>query len=79
MNYVYVLKSKLFNEIYVGHTTDLKQRLKDHNFGKSPHTSKFKPWLVVTYCAFDNAQTAINFEKYLKTGSGRAFIKRHFI
>ena len=50
--------------------------LTTHNEGKSPHTSKFKPWKLVTYIAFSNTEKALEFEKDLKTGSGRAFAKR---
>jgi putative endonuclease len=62
---------------YVGITTDLKQRLAEHNSGKSPHTAQFKPWRLVAYVAFSNEQTANEFERYLKSGSGHAFASRH--
>ncbi|HWM23826.1 MAG TPA: GIY-YIG nuclease family protein [Chthoniobacterales bacterium] len=79
MYYVYLLRSKSHpKEQYVGCTTDLKQRLFEHNRGHSPHTAKFAPWQLPVYCAFQQRKTAIAFEKYLKSGSGRAFAKRHF-
>jgi len=53
---------------YVGLTRDLRKRLIDHNSGRSPHTSKFCPWLLVAYFAFSTERTAIAFEKYLKSG-----------
>jgi putative endonuclease len=78
-HYVYLLRSESRpKQQYVGLTRDLRQRLADHNKGRSPHTSKFCPWLLVAYFAFSTEGTAIAFEKYLKSGSGRAFIKRHF-
>ena len=46
--------------------------------GEVPHTSKFKPWRIQTAIAFDGKEKACAFEKYLKTGSGREFTKRHF-
>ena len=46
---------------------------KKHNEGGSPHTSKYKPWHLVTYLAFSTRQKATTFETYLKSGSGRAF------
>ena len=79
MYYVYLLRSEAHpTQQYVGGTTDLKQRLLDHNRGKSPHTSKFAPWAVVAYFAFAERKTATDFERYLKSGSGRAFAERHF-
>jgi predicted GIY-YIG superfamily endonuclease len=56
-----------------GVTQNLKARLKSHNDGQSPHTSKFKLWNFITYIAFSDESKAIEFEKYLKSGSGRAF------
>jgi putative endonuclease len=65
-------------ETYRGHTDDLKQRLVEHNGGKCPHTSKFKPWKIKFYAAFETLELAQQFEHYLKSGSGHAFAKRHF-
>jgi len=59
-----------------GLTTDLKQRLAEHNSGKSPHTAQFEPWRLVTYVAFSDEQKAAEFERYLKSGSGHAFANR---
>jgi predicted GIY-YIG superfamily endonuclease len=79
MHYVYLLRSKSHpKEQYIGSTTDLKKRLLDHNRGDSPHTAKFAPWDLVAYFAFQEKEKATAFERYLKTGSGRAFAKRHF-
>jgi len=78
MFYVYLLRSQSKpEETYVGLTDDLKQRLHQHNTGKSAHTRKFIPWRLVTYVAFSNRMQAGRFEKHLKTGSGRAFAIRH--
>ena len=80
MTYVYLIESvHQRQQHYVGITTDLKQRVAEHNGGKSPHTRKFKPWNLVAYTAFADGQTAHDFEKYLKSGSGKAFLNRHFI
>ena len=80
MIYVYVIESTHSRQQhYTGVTSDLKKRLADHNEGKSPHTRKFKPWLLVSYTAFVDEQTAQAFEKYLKSGSGKTFLKRHFL
>jgi predicted GIY-YIG superfamily endonuclease len=77
--YVYVLESRASaGRFYVGATDDLKARLKEHNAGEVSHTSKYKPWVVKNYFAFHDRSKAYAFEKYLKSGSGRTFAKRHF-
>jgi putative endonuclease len=79
MYYVYLLRSESHpKQPYVGLTRDLIQRMKDHSEGRSPHTKKFRPWILVAYFAFAQEKMAIAFEKYLKSASGRAFIKPHF-
>jgi len=79
MKYVYLIQSiSCPDKRYVGTTTDLNQRLKEHNTGKSPHTAQFKPWKVVVAIRFADNRRADTFEKYLKSGSGHAFAKRHF-
>ena len=65
-------------QIYVGRSDDLRARRAEHNAGKSPHTAKHRPWNLVCYHAFAGERHAIDFERYLKTGSGRAFRRRHF-
>jgi predicted GIY-YIG superfamily endonuclease len=79
MWYVYIIRSSAFPEQeYTGATADLKQRVADHNSGKSTHTSKFMPWELIWYAAFPDKSKALNFEKYLKSHSGRAFAKKRF-
>lgn len=78
MHYVYLLESgSTERQRYVGITTDLKRRFAEHNAGKSLHSSKYKPWRLATYVAFSDELKAASFEKYLKSGSGHAFAKRH--
>ncbi|MFA6234280.1 MAG: GIY-YIG nuclease family protein [Bacteroidota bacterium] len=79
MNFVYVLRS-LANpsHYYVGRTSDPMRRLDEHNSGKSKHTAKYKPWELSAYIAFPDLTRAISFERYLKSGSGRAFTRKHF-
>ncbi len=67
------------NKIYIGYTLDLEERLKTHNAGSSVHTSMYKPWKLIVSFEFNNKNCAIDFEKYLKSGSGRAFIKKRFL
>jgi len=59
-------------------TGDVDSRLKEHNAGRSPHTAKYAPWELVVSICFQNEQHAMRFERYLKSGSGRAFAQRHF-
>jgi len=75
--HVYIIQSRSNpDRFYSGFTEDLKKRLQDHNSGKNPHTSKFKPWKIKTAIAFSDRQKALDFERYLKTPSGRAFAKK---
>jgi putative endonuclease len=77
MYYVYLIESLAApGERYVGMTMDLRQRLREHNAGKSSHTSKFKPWKLTTYVAFTHPAKAEAFERYLKSGSGHAFANK---
>ncbi len=79
MYYVYLVGSEAdLKQRYVGITTDLERRLDEHNKGKSPHTSKYLPWQLVTYVAFEDGNKAHAFEKYLKSGSGHAFANKRF-
>ncbi|MDE6250321.1 MAG: GIY-YIG nuclease family protein [Alphaproteobacteria bacterium] len=79
MFYVYILESQSVpNTFYTGYTTDLKQRLSQHNSGQSLHTRKFIPWKLKNYVAFTDEHKARAFEEYLKTHSGRIFCKKHF-
>ena len=78
MFYTYILESlSNSSRLYHGHSSDLKQRLADHNAGKCPHTAKYIPWKLKFYAAFETVELARHFEEYLKTGSGHAFSKRH--
>jgi putative endonuclease len=80
MWYVYIIRSVTVPEQeYVGATADLKQRVAEHNAGKSTHTAKFMPWKLVWYSAFPDKYKALEFEKYLKSHSGRAFSKKRLI
>jgi putative endonuclease len=79
MIYVYILQSQSYpDRHYAGITEDLKSRLKQHNAGEVFHTAKYRPWIIKNYFAFNDRQKAYAFEKYLKSGSGRAFAKKHF-
>ena len=77
--FVYVLRSESDPERhYVGLTSEVENRLEWHNFGPDGQTRMNRPWQPVVVLEFTNEHTAVNFERYLKSGSGRAFAKRHF-
>jgi predicted GIY-YIG superfamily endonuclease len=73
--YVYILESATDRAFYVGITEDLRVRLKKHNAGEVSHTAKYCPWRIKTAFAFTDKKRAIDFERYLKSSSGRAFSK----
>jgi putative endonuclease len=77
MKYVYILQSENQpDRFYTGVTDDISRRLREHNTGQSIHTNKFKPWALKTYIAFHDPEKADAFEAFLKSGNGRAFIKK---
>ena len=78
--FVYVLRSdRNPRRHYVGLTSDVAARLVWHNNGQNEHTALDRPWHVLVSLEFQRAEAAAQFERYLKTGSGRAFSKRHFL
>ena len=75
--YVYLIEClSARRERYVGMTTDLKRRLREHDQRKSSHTTKFRPWKLISYIAFTNRAKAEAFERYPKSGSGHAFARK---
>jgi predicted GIY-YIG superfamily endonuclease len=77
--YVYILVSKANSNIhYTGVTRNLGQRVRAHNRGACPHSAKSRPWRLETAIAFNSQEKARAFERYLKSGSGREFARRHF-
>jgi putative endonuclease len=72
------LQSECGQHFYTGCTDSLRSRLAKHNAGDVSHTSKYRPWKLRTYEAFDDIERARAFEKYLKSGSGRAFANNRF-
>lgn len=80
--YVYLIRSlRLNQQIYIGYTRNLKRRLIKikHNTGCSPHTSKYKPWKLEVFFGFKNKLTAMEFEQYLKSHSGKAFATKRLL
>ena len=76
---VYILRSDSNpSRHYVGVTSDMDERLVWHNNGPCGHNVSYRPWTFVVTIAFPTERAAVLFERYLKSGSGRAFAKRHF-
>jgi len=75
---VYILRSESNTRWhYIGVTTDPCEELEWHNTGLCRQTVQSRPWLLVVSMEFRTERTARGFAKYLKSGSGRAFAKRH--
>lgn len=73
--YVYVLQSGKDHSLYVGHTTDLKRRLEEHNEGKVSSTSDKRPWKLIYWEGCLSRQDTMEREKYFKTTWGKRYIK----
>jgi predicted GIY-YIG superfamily endonuclease len=78
MHYVYILLCSN-GEYYKGCTNNIDDRLKRHQNGWVEATKDLLPVQLITYTAFIDKYKAYEFEKYLKSGSGRSFIKKHFV
>ena len=82
MYYVYILRSEADCGLYIGFTTDLRKRLKAHQAGEAFATSYRGPWRLIYYEAYLDEQDALGREEYLKSGSGRRFLKsqlKHYL
>ena len=80
MYIVYVLKSlKDPRRCYIGLTENLKERVDGHNSSDSYYTKRYAPWELESYIGFKKKHLAAKFERYLKHGSGFAFLKRHLL
>lgn len=78
MYYVYILllADKTY---YIGFSSELRKRVAAHMTGDVPQTGKYRPLRLIFYSAFTTKTKALEFEKYLKTGSGFSFRNKHFI
>jgi predicted GIY-YIG superfamily endonuclease len=80
MYIVYILTSKKYpTRYYIGITQNLDKRLVDHNSEKSVYSKRYAPWQIETYITFKKKELAKELEKYLKSGSGFAFLKKRLI
>ena len=77
--FVYILRSVPDpSRYYVGIASDPDERLDWHNGGPCGYTVAHRPWSIAVSIEFPTERAALRFERYLKSGSGRAFAKRHF-
>jgi putative endonuclease len=75
---VYVIVSQAKTDrFYIGFSSRPEERLEEHNAGKNASTDTFAPWHLANVISFRSKQKSLEFERYLKSGSGRAFIRRH--
>jgi putative endonuclease len=77
--FVYLICAEADGRPYVGVTSNVAQRVATHNSGGSRHTAPDRPWRLVVVVEFPTEERAVEFERYLKSGSGRAFAQRHFM
>ena len=71
----YAIYSQKFNKHYYGFTNHIEHRLLSHNQLGKEWTSKYRPWKLIHTKKFDTKKAAMDYEKWLKTGVGRDFIK----
>jgi len=67
---------KYLDSLYSGFREDLKQRFSDHNHGRNVSAAPYRPWKLIFYSAFEKKEIALDFECYLKSGSGKAFARK---
>ncbi len=76
MYYVYVLRSGKDGKFYIGWTSDLKRRMREHHSGNNTSTSNRRPLALIYYEAYLNKQDAAGREKFLKGGSGKKYLHK---
>ncbi len=78
MYFVYILKSKVNDDIYIGSTADLKNRLNLHNFGKVRSTKAYRPWKLLESMECSSRSDAVKLERFLKTGQQKELLKEKY-
>ena len=73
---VYVLESLVAEKWYVGMTENIRNRLKEHNSGRSKFTSGYKPWRIIYTENVTDFSEGRKREKYLKTFAGKKFVQK---
>ena len=79
MWYVYFIENAEKGFMYTGYTSDLRSRLQQHNAGESQSTKHYAPLKLVSYVAVRSEKNAQSLEKYFKTGSGKAILKKRIL
>ena len=79
MYYVYVLYSEKDFGLYIGYTNNLRRRLAEHEAGMSRCTSYRRPFILAYYEAYAMKKDAEGRERFLKSGSGRNYIKKQLL
>jgi len=77
MFFVYILQSTVARKFYTGYTDNLERRLSDHNNGRGIYSSRYIPWKIVYQEVFNEKESAISREKYLKSAAGRRWLKKN--
>jgi len=80
MHLVYILRSINHpKRLYIGCTQDIEKRIREHNWGSNSYSKTYAPWELESYVAFKDREAAEDFERYLKSGSGHAFLKKRLL
>ncbi|MDA0195475.1 MAG: GIY-YIG nuclease family protein [Bacteroidetes bacterium] len=77
MFYLYIIKSRLKNRYYTGQTKDLKNRIKEHNAGKTKSIKAYIPFDLIYFETFKTREEAVSRERYFKSGSWREYIRKY--
>ncbi|MEK7138844.1 MAG: GIY-YIG nuclease family protein [Patescibacteria group bacterium] len=79
MYYVYILQSQKDKSYYTGFTENLEQRIKEHNQRLADYSKSKAPFALIWCGGFKDKKKAMDFEKYLKQGSGFAFARKRLV
>ena len=79
MYYIYILQSQKDKSYYTGMSEDVEKRLQDHNWLQANYSKTKAPFELIWYCSFKDKKKALDFEKYLKSGSGFAFARKRLV
>jgi putative endonuclease len=77
--FIYAIKSRVDNRLYIGFTKDLERRIMEHNQGKTKSTKGFRPWDLIYNESAQTRLEARKREKYLKSGCGKEFLKNKYL
>jgi len=78
MFFTYILKSQVNNDIYVGSTENVENRLEKHNSGKVRSTKAYRPWKMISIEEFSSRSEAFKREHFLKTGQQKELLRKKY-